>query len=64
MFLNTYLSSKATVRYWYIQTGHPSIEAITYLPNVAKGVEITLSVKGDNKPCKTCYLTTVKKQQS
>jgi hypothetical protein len=40
------------------------MEAITYLPNMAKGVEITLSVKGDNEPYKTCYLTTTKKQRS
>jgi hypothetical protein len=40
------------------------MEAITYLPNMAKGVEITPSVKGDNEPCETYYLTTAKKQQS
>jgi hypothetical protein len=40
------------------------MEAITYLPNVAKGVEITPSVKGDDELCETCYLTTVKKQRS
>jgi hypothetical protein len=40
------------------------MEAISYLPNVAKGVEITPSVKEDDKPCETCYLTTTKKQRS
>jgi hypothetical protein len=40
------------------------MEAITYLPNMAKGVEITPSIKGDNELCETCYLTTIKKQWS
>ena len=57
-------TSKASARRWHERTGHPSMEVIKHLPEVADGIEIVDNDDDDQEQCEVCHLTTAKQQRS